>query len=141
MEKLRIKRFSQQIPLPTRTYPSDAGLDFYSPGDYFIPHGSHILIPSGIGIALQIGTVGLFLDRSSIGSKGIKTLGGVIDANYRGEIFIGLANIACYDGFEIKRGDKIAQMIIVPIYTPQIEEVDIFEETDRAHRGFGSSGR
>lgn len=109
-------------------------------------------MPSGIGVALPEGTVGLLFDRSSMGDKGIRTLGGVVDANYRGEISVILAYVAgtrLEDGsiplgedyVDIKRGDKIAQFIITAAYTPEVLEVAEFETTDRGSKGFGSSGR
>lgn len=83
-----------------------------------------------------------------MGNSGIRVLGGVIDANYRGEIQVILAYVAKEAGWEkypshvvIKRGDKIAQMVITPIHTPEIEEVEALDETDRGTKGFGSSGR
>lgn len=71
----------------------------------------------------------------------MRTLGGVIDANYRGEIGIVLANVAEPEGLRFNKGDKIAQLIITNAYTPVVEEVDDFETTDRGDKGFGSSGR
>lgn len=153
MQDLKVKCFTEDAILPTRAHDSDAGLDFYSPVDILLPYGKRIKINTHIGIALEEKTVGLFQDRSSMGNSGVRVLGGVIDANYRGEIHIILAYVAGYhdgsafaeyDGnswIEIKRGDKIAQMIITPIYTPVVVEVSEFETTDRNDNGFGSSGR
>jgi len=141
MDTLWIKRFTDNAILPTRAYPTDAGLDLYSPYDAYIWQQDMVKIDIGIGIALSKGTVGLILDRSSIASKGIRTLGGVIDASYRGSISVILANVSSNENYEIKRGDKIAQLIITTAYTPQVMEVDDFEITDRGVNGFGSSGR
>jgi dUTP diphosphatase len=155
LNKLKIKKFKDNAILPTRAYPTDAGLDFYSPVDISIPYGKRVRINTHIGIALFEGTVGLILDRSSIANQGIRNLGGVIDANYRGEIHIILAYVATdHDGtdiatysdwvtpwIQIKRGDKIAQMIITAAYTPEILEVKELDITDRGVAGFGSSGR
>lgn len=150
---MRIKRFTEDAILPTRTHPTDAGLDFYAPEDVVITAGGRVKINTHVGVALPEGTVGLILDRSSMGSIGVKTFGGVIDQNYRGEIQIvlgqisrslepdGSYTIASYDPVHIMRGDKIAQMIIVPVFTPELEEVSEFETTDRNDNGFGSSGR
>ena len=146
--KLRVKRFTKDAVLPTRTHLTDAGLDFYSPEDIIIPFGKRVRVNTHIGIALELGTVGLIQDRSSMGNAGVRVLGGVIDANYRGEIQIILAYVAKAAGMEkfdthviIERGDKIAQMIIMPVYTPELEIVDDLDETDRGNKGFGSSGR
>lgn len=141
MNKLRIKKFTEDAILPTRTHPTDAGLDLYSPIDATIHAFDFVKIDLGIGIALFEGTVGLILDRSSMGSKGIGHLAGVIDANYRGSIQVILTNTFRPSVYEIKRGDKIAQLIITAAYTPEVLEVEEFESTDRGTKGFGSSGR
>lgn len=148
MNKLRIKRFKDNAIIPTRNYPTDAGLDFYAPESYYIPYGKRVKINTHIGIALSENTVGLIQDRSSMGNKGVRVLGGVIDANYRGEISIILAYVAKLEDGEafdshiiINRGDKIAQMIITTAYTPYVVEVDEFDVTDRGSNSFGSSGR
>jgi len=141
MDTLRVKRFSEDAILPTRSHPTDAGLDLYSPIDATIHAFDFVRIDLGVGIALFKGTVGLILDRSSMGSKGIGHLAGVIDANYRGSITVILTNAFNPSAYQIKRGDKIAQMIITPVYTPEVIEVSEFETTDRNDNGFGSTGR
>ena len=157
MNKLRIKRFTEDAILPTRAHPTDAGLDLYSSENITIAYGERVKINTHIGVALFEGQVGLILDRSSIANKGIRTLGGVIDANYRGEIQIILAYVGLEDlrtddlllhllikkddPINIQRGDKIAQLIITAAYTPEVIEVNEFETTDRGSNGFGSSGR
>lgn len=141
LERLRVKRFNPNVKLPTRTHESDAGLDLYAPEDITIPFGRRVKVPSGIGVALAEGTVGLLFDRSSTGALGTRVLGGVIDASYRGEIGIVIANVANPEGIEFKAGDKIMQLLIVPVFTPEVLEVNDFEDTDRGAKGFGSSGR
>jgi len=141
MEKLRVKRFGDHDTLlPTRAYPTDAGLDFYAPFDFVLFFGEKVAIPSGFGVALDPGFVGLFIDKSSIGGNGVKIFGGVIDANYRGEIMIMLAYLTGEPGMiSFKKGQKIAQMIITRAYTPEVIEVNEFEKTDRGSNGFGST--
>jgi dUTP pyrophosphatase len=152
LSKLKVKLFTDDAILPTRKYPTDAGLDLYSPVDIDVTYGARVKINLHVGVALFEGTVGLILDRSSMADKGIRTLGGVIDANYRGEISVILAYVADEllpdgsipmntDTVSIKRGDKIAQMIITAAYTPEVLKVTEFESTDRGTNGFGSSGR
>ena len=82
----------------------------------------------------------LVRDRSSMASRGIATTGGVIDAGYRGEVQIVMTNLG-HTAVELKAGEKIAQMVPVPVLTGAVEEVDSLEESARAHKGFGSSGR
>jgi dUTP pyrophosphatase len=141
MDQLRVKRFNPNAILPVRAHPTDAGLDLFSPIDIDVQVWSFVKIDIGIGIALPEGKVGLILGRSSMGSQGIGHLAGVIDANYRGSIGVIVTNAVGDVDYEIKAGDKIAQLLIVDAYTPAVVEVDEFETTDRNTNGFGSTGR
>lgn len=141
-----VKLLSNSAKLPTRTYPTDAGLDLYSPVDvklYRINNHYHtgIKIPIDIAIALDPGTVAYIMPRSSMNARGIFTATGVIDANYRGNIMVWLANMAGEFVEYIKAGDKIAQLVIHQVNTPIITQVDTLDTTDRGSNGFGSSGR
>lgn len=98
-------------------------------------------INTGIAIELPPNTVGMICDRSSKGNQGIIVLGGIIDEGYRGELIVMLANIAGEDVETINPGDKIAQLLIIPILKPDIEVVDSLPNSDRNANGFGSSGR
>lgn len=146
MRQLRTKKFRQDAILPTRANPTDAGLDLYALDYEVLQYGTRVTLRTGIGIALSPGTVGLIKDRSSMSNKGVHALGGVIDANYRGEIQVTLAVIADSADYSdadviIHPGDKIAQLVIVAIYTPEVFEVEELETTDRNTNGFGSTGR
>lgn len=100
-------------------------------------------VPSKIktGIALEIpdGHVGLICDRSGMGSKGFKVMGGVIDSIYRGDVTVCLTKVG--NSAKIKAGDKIAQIVILPIANPELVEVEELTDTARGEKGFGSSGR
>ncbi len=141
--QLKIKKLKSDALLPVRANPTDAGLDLYALHDQNIAWSTSAKIETGIAIALPKGTVGLIFDRSSLGIKGVSRLAGVIDQAYRGEIIVALSNTASKnrETIEIKRGDKIAQLLIVPILTPEVIEVDELDQTDRGIKGFGSSGR
>ena len=102
--------------------------------------GEGKIFKTGIAIALDPGYVGLVWDRSSMGKKGIKTLGGVIDSGYRGEVGVILWNIS-QESQEIKAGERIAQLLVQSIATPQTKEVTTLSTTDRGTGGFGSSGK
>lgn len=149
---LKVKKLNPNARLPERSHVGDAGLDLFAAEDVTIDNDL-LLIPTGIAIELPFGTVGLILDRSSVAGKGLKTMGGVIDSGYRGEIIVGLAKVAPdKDGIRyinpfdktaipvIKAGTKIAQLVIVPIILPDIYEVDNLSESDRGSNGFGSTG-
>ena len=129
-----------QAVLPTRTHDDDAGLDLYNLEDFRLEAGEGRAVKTGIALAIPQGYVGLVADRSSLGKRGLKTAGGIIDAGYRGEIHIVLWNIS-RELFELKRGERLAQLLVIPIATPVIEEVSSLEETARGVKGFGSSGK
>lgn len=120
----------------------DSAADLYSCEDLVIPNFSRRLVGTGIALAIPLSYGGFIWDRSSMGAKGIHVLGGVIDANYRGEIKVLLANLTTLP-YEIKQGDRIAQITFQPVYTPLIREAfgHLDDYTDRGSKGFGSSGR
>ena len=131
---------------PTRNFETDAGLDLYSRDDDFLlmPGESHTF-DTGLHISLPQGTFGLVLSRSGLNMRhGIVAAGdGVIDQNFRGSIGVKLYNMG-EESYRFRRGDRIAQLVIISCHTPAIEVVDSLEdlgETDRAQLGFGSSGR
>jgi dUTP pyrophosphatase len=140
METIQIKKISSEAVLPTRAHADDAGMDLYSLEDGILEPGQGKMIRTGIAIALEVGFVGLVADRSSMAKKGIKTAGGVIDAGYRGEIHIVLWNIS-REPVQIKRQERIAQLLIMPIATPAVVEAEQLDDTARGAKGFGSSGK
>jgi dUTP pyrophosphatase len=140
MGTLPIKKLAPDATLPTRAHPDDAGLDLYAFEDAWLAPGEGKLVRTGIALALPRGHVGLIADRSSMAKKGIKTAGGVIDAGYRGEIQVVLWNLSSQE-FRIGRGERLAQLLLLPIATPAVEEVAELNETSRGSGGFGSSGK
>lgn len=137
---LPILRVSPEATLPTRAHPDDAGLDLYSLEDTLIAPQKGVTTRTGIALALPQGFVGLVADRSSMAKRGLKTAGGIIDAGYRGEIHIVLWNISS-EAVTIKKGERIAQLLIIPIATPAVQEVTALDPTQRGTKGFGSSGK
>lgn len=126
--------------MPTRAHTWDAGLDLYAMEDGYIRCGHHRTFDTGTHIAIPEGYVGLVKSKSGLMvNHGIKT-DGTIDAHYTGPIKVCLFN---HGGskYEVKAGDKIAQLVIVPCLLPELELVDSLEETDRGENGFGSTGR
>lgn len=125
---------------PTRSHPWDGGLDLYAMHDGYVRCNSHRTFDIGVHLAIPEGYVGLIRSRSgTMVNHGITT-DGTIDAHYTGPIKVCLFN---HGGskYEVKAGDKIAQLVIVPCYLPRLELVDSLEETDRGDNGFGSTGR
>lgn len=146
--KLQVKKLHENAILPVRSHSTDAGLDLYALTDHFIPTGSTVRVRTGIAAAAPAGTFLKVEDRSSMAAKGLRTGGGVVDSGYEGDITVVLHNLNNYDdnfagqlGYKVKAGDKIAQMILVPILTPEVQEVSEFAPTERGANGFGSSGR
>jgi dUTP pyrophosphatase len=139
-EFVEIMRLSPEATLPTRAHADDAGLDLYNLEDVLLEPGQGKAVKTGIAIALPPMHVGIIADRSSLAKRGLKSAGGIVDAGYRGEIHIILWNIS-KDGIQIKRGERIAQLMIVPIRTPKVKEVTTLNETARGSKGFGSSGK
>ncbi len=137
-ETMNIKLDANAI-MPTRAYPGDAGLDLYSPISTKVPARGNVVIDTGVAVAIPDGYVGLVASKSGLMLKGI-TSRGVIDSSFRGTIKAVLYNSSGYD-YPVAKGDKVTQLIIMPIATPEIVLVDELSDTERGKGGFGSSGR
>src|SRR4051812_5980842 len=118
-DTIDVLRVSPEAVLPTRAHSDDAGMDLYCLEDVLLSPQQGKVTRTGIAMAVPVGHVGMVADRSSMAKRGVKTAGGVIDAGYRGEIHVVLWNIS---GEEIRvaRGERIAQLLILPIRTPAI---------------------
>ena len=141
--KVLIQRLDKDLPLPQYAKPGDAGLDVYARIDCTLAPGARALVPTGIAIALPEGYVCLAHPRSGLAVKhGISIVNtpGTIDSGYRGEIQINLINHDLQNSFEIKRGDRIAQLVFQKFEHAQFEEVDVLPESERGTGGFGSTG-
>ena len=125
--------------IPTRAHSTDAGLDLYSPVDGTIYPGSSLRIDTGVHIEIPTGYVGMIKSKSGLNVKYGITSEGVIDAGYIGSMVVKLYNHG-KDLFYIAKGQKISQLVLLPIITPDLEQVDTLEETDRGCGGFGSTG-
>jgi len=140
--EILIKRLDPGLPLPAFARPGDAGADLCSRIDVEIAPGARTLVPTGIAIALPAGYVALVTPRSGFALRRGGTLlnsPGVIDAGYRGEIGCIVHNTD--DGFmTIKRGDRIAQLLVLPIPAVSLVEVEELPGTQRSDGGFGSTG-
>ena len=119
MEKIKIARLDIDAKLPTRKHPADAGMDIYSNQDVTIMPHSFEIVSTGITIEIDSGFVGLLKPKG----RNNHLLGaGVVDAGYQGEILVKVSNITAKP-MEIKPGDAIGQLLIIPIFTPEITEV------------------
>ncbi len=120
----------------------DAGYDLFALADYRVEPGQRALVNTGLYLEIPPGFVGLVKDRSSMAAAGIHTLAGVIDSSYRGELKILLVNLGS-NAYRISPGQKIAQLLVVPVHTESIELVDSLEDLSASARGaggFGSTG-
>src|SRR3989344_6111152 len=121
---LKIKRISPEAKLPHYSHPGDAGLNIYSNEELIVPAHERRIISTGIAMAIPNGYVGLIWDRSSISSQfGLKMLGGVVDAGYRGEIKVIIHNLTSQP-FHVEKGLKIAQMLIQSVEQKEVIEVE-----------------
>lgn len=126
--------------MPTRAHEDDAGLDLYAVESQVIPACESATFDTGVHVELPHGTVGLIKSKSGLNVKFGLTSDGVIDAGYTGSIVVKLYNNSGYD-YKVKAGDKISQLVIVPVLTPSPVLVNRFRDSERGDNGFGSSGR
>lgn len=136
--KLKIKLENYALE-PLRAHSTDAGLDLRSPVDVWIHPGEHLKIDTGVRMAIPDGYVGLITSKSGLMLHGI-TSRGTLDSMYRGTIGAVLYNHS-NEGYAVHKGDKICQVVILPIELPDIEYVPELNDTERGDGGFGSSGR
>ncbi len=137
---LRLEKMSASAKIPQKAHSGDAGYDLYANDYYSISPYGQALVATGIKMAIPENYVGLIWDKSGIAFEGIKTMGGVIDSNYRGEIKVIIKNLS-EEIFNIVPGQKIAQILIQAITDLTISEETISEQTERSADGFGSSGK
>ena len=126
--------------MPTRAHEDDAGLDLFATETKIIPAMGSATFDTGVHIELPKGTVGMIKSKSGLNVKHDLTSEGVLDVGYTGSIFLKLYNHGDKD-YTVWRGDKISQLVIMPILLPTLELVDSLEETERGNRGFGSTGK
>lgn len=147
---LNYKRLYMDSPEMSTPKAGDAGYDLRAYGDYSLRYNRPTSIDTGIAVEIPPGFVGLILPRSGLRfNENINTFGtGVIDSSYRGELKVLLTNLRTTHypfesppPYEIHHGDKIAQLVIVPVFTEEVQEVNDLSDTDRGAKGFGSSGR
>ena len=140
---LSFKRVHPDTVLPAYAHPSDAGMDIRSVADMTVPARGRALVPTGLVVLLPPLYEAQVRPRSGLALKhGITVLNtpGTIDSGYRGEIGVILFNSSDVD-FQIKKGDRVAQVVIAPVTQPVIEEAQEIDETDRGAGGFGSTGK
>lgn len=136
-------RLDPGIPVPMRAHTGDAGVDLCTTEDVIIEPGERVLVGTGIAVALPIGTVGLIHPRSGLAAKhGLSVVNtpGTVDAGYRGEIKVCLINHDPRTPVELRRGDRIAQLLVQKVELVDFVEVTELDDTTRGAGGYGSSG-
>lgn len=144
MQQLPILKLKDEAILPTRAHPGDAGLDLYACEAAHIGPGERWSVGTGVGVEIPEGHAGLVLPRSGLArDHGISLVNspGLIDSGYRGELRVLLLNTDPADTFRVEAGDRIAQLLLTPIATPEPAEAAELTESVRGRGGFGSSGR
>lgn len=140
---LRVRRLDPAAKLPVRAHEDDAGYDLHALEAATLAPGERAAIRTGIAIELPPGHAGLVVPRSGLAARhgiAIVNAPGLIDAGYRGELRVLLLNTEREAAFEVSVGDRIAQLVIVAVATPQIVEADALAATVRGEGGFGSTG-
>lgn len=145
---LAVVRLDRDLPMPSRAHDGDAGVDLCSAVDIELAPGRRALVPTGIAVAIPHGMVGLVHPRSGLATRvglSIVNSPGTIDAGYRGEIKVALINLDPEEPIVLRRGDRIAQLLVQRVELPELVEVTSFDEaglgdTSRGEGGHGSSG-
>jgi dUTP pyrophosphatase len=141
--RLVFKRLDPSVDLPSSAHEGDAGLDLRANGEFTVKPGERAMVPTGLAVAIPSGHAGWVLPRSGLASRRGLTLAnapGLIDAGYRGEIIVAVVNLDPEEAVEIRRGDRIAQLVVVPFASVEPVEVADLPESGRGKGGFGSTG-
>lgn len=138
--KIKVLKIDKDVPLPNYAKSGDAGLDLYSAEEVMLRPRERYGVKTGIKMEIPQGYVGLIWDKSGVAlNSGVKTMAGVVDSGYRGEVQAVLINLSDQD-FHIKKYSKVAQMLVKKVEQADIEVVDCLSETDRGDGAFGSTG-
>ncbi len=137
---IKIKRLHPDAKLPSYAHPGDVGMDLYAMEEYVVAPSAHVRIPNGVALEFPVGFAAIVKDKSSISKAGLHTMGGVFDAGYRGEYNIHLVNLSDTT-YTIEKGDKVAQLVIIPVEIVDLEEVSELSDSARGTSAFGSTGK
>jgi dUTP diphosphatase len=145
MDRVRVEiiRLDDGLPLPAYQRVGDAGLDLHSSEDASIPPNARAVVGTGIAVAIPEGYAGFVTPRSGLAARlGLSVVNspGIVDSGYRGEIKVILVNHDAVDVIEVRRGDRIAQMLIVPVAPADLVEVRELPPSERGAGGHGSTG-
>lgn len=137
---LKVKRIKPDAKLPTYHHTGDVGMDVCAMETVTVKPGEHYRFWHGFALEFPIGYVALIMDKSSISKAGFAHMGGVFDAGYRGEYNTHLVNLST-EAYTFEKGDKVAQIVIIPVELVELKETDTLSESSRGEGGFGSTGK
>jgi dUTP pyrophosphatase len=138
-----VTRLDPELPLPSYAHPGDAGADLRTTVDVVLAPGERALVPTGIALALPEGYVGLVHPRSGLAARhglSIVNTPGTVDAGYRGEVKVLLVNLDPHEPVELRRGDRVAQLVVQRVEQAAFVEVDALPDSSRGTGGYGSTG-
>lgn len=138
--KIKIKKLKENAKLPKYHHPGDVGMDVYAMETVTIPPMGHHRFWHGFALEFPEGYAAIFMDKSSISKAGLRTMGGVFDSGYRGEYNTHLVNLSD-KSYTFEDGDKVSQLVIIPIVIAELEETDKLNESARGEGNFGSTGK
>lgn len=138
-----VVRLDPELPLPSYAHPGDAGADLHTTVDVVLAPGERALVPTGIALALPEGYVGLVHPRSGLAARhgvSIVNTPGTVDAGYRGEVKVLLVNLDPAEPVELRRGERVAQLVVQRVERAAFVEVDALPDSARGSGGYGSTG-
>jgi len=141
--RVQLRRLDPELPVPAYAHPGDAGLDLYAREATTLAAGERALVPTGVAIALPDGYAAFTHPRSGLAHRhglSIVNAPGTIDAGYRGEILVNLVNLDPREPIAVRRGDRIAQLVVQRVERVDFEEVDSLPGSRRGETGHGASG-
>ncbi len=137
---MKVKKLDPRAKLPQRAHPTDSGADLFALTRTVLAPRSITHVHTGIAVELPENTSGIIWGKSSVESKGIKAMAGLVDAPYRGELIVCMYNLNDTE-FVFEEGQKVAQLVVLPTLYPAFEQADELSDTSRADGGFGSTGK
>jgi dUTP pyrophosphatase len=138
--KIKIKKLNPDAKLPSYAHPGDVGMDMYALETQTVNPGEIVFFNFGFSLEFPFGYGAFMKDKSSTSKAGIHVLGGVFDAGYRGEYKTHVINLS-KTPYIVEKGDKVTQLVIIPIVIPELEVVEELSESERGTGEFGSTGK
>lgn len=141
---LLVRRLDPELPLPAYAHPGDAGLDLVAASDVVLEPGARAVVGTGVAVAVPEGCVGLVHPRSGLAARhglALVNAPGTVDAGYRGEVKVILVNLDRSEPFQVRRGERVAQLVVQQVERVTVEEVGELPPSTRGEGGFGSTGR